>query len=44
MVTLITFNLKEVFNRVKKVSLNIYLQAKGIPATARKWINSFIEN
>jgi ribonuclease HI len=43
-VTLVAFDLKGAFNGVKKVSLNTRLQAKGIPATARKWINSFMEN
>ncbi|KAF4233525.1 hypothetical protein CNMCM6805_009182 [Aspergillus fumigatiaffinis] len=43
-VTLIAIDLKGAFNGVKTVSLNARLEAKGIPATARKWINSFMEN
>jgi hypothetical protein len=43
-VTLIVFDLKGAFNRVKEASLNACLQAKGILTVARKWISSFIEN
>ncbi|GFG17532.1 putative reverse transcriptase [Aspergillus lentulus] len=43
-ITLIAFDLKGAFNGVKKVSLNARLRAKGIPAIARQWINSFMEN
>lgn len=36
MVTLIAFDLKGAFNGVKKTSLDVRLQAKGIPSVARK--------
>ncbi|THC87303.1 hypothetical protein EYZ11_013252 [Aspergillus tanneri] len=43
-VTLIAFDLKGAFNRVNKVSLDVRLQARRIPAVARKWIASFISD
>jgi ribonuclease HI len=44
MVTLIAFDLKGAFNGVKKTSLDVRLQAKGIPSVARKWIRTFMED
>ncbi|THC87933.1 hypothetical protein EYZ11_012624 [Aspergillus tanneri] len=43
-VTLIAFDLKGAFNRVNKVSLDVRLQARRIPAVARKWIASFMSD
>lgn len=40
-VTLIAFDLKGAFNGVNRVSLDVSLQARGIPMVARKWIASF---
>ncbi|KAI2812362.1 hypothetical protein CBS115989_10532 [Aspergillus niger] len=41
-VTLVAFDLKGAFNGVNKTSLDIRLQAKGIPKVARRWIASFM--
>ena len=43
-VTLIAFDLKGVFNRVNKFSLDNRLRAKRIPRVARKWIASFMSD
>ncbi|CEL10491.1 Putative Reverse transcriptase [Aspergillus calidoustus] len=43
-VTLIAFDLKGAFNGVNKLSLDVCLQAKGIPTVARLWIGSFMED
>jgi hypothetical protein len=43
-VTLIAFDLKGAFNGVNKLSLDVRLQAKGIPTVARLWIGSFMED
>lgn len=42
-VTLIAFDLEGAFNGANKTSLEIRLQAKGIPMAARRWIRSFME-
>jgi len=44
MVTLVAFDLKNAFNGVNSRALDIVLQQKGIPAAARSWIRSFMED
>jgi hypothetical protein len=43
-VTLVAFNLKGAFNGVNKETLDLRLKERGIPATARRWIWSFMED
>jgi ribonuclease HI len=43
-VTLIAFDLKGAFNGANKKSLDVSLQARGIPMIARKWIVSFMSD
>ncbi|KAI2926650.1 hypothetical protein CBS147321_11275 [Aspergillus niger] len=43
-VTLIAFDLKGAFNGVNKATLDARLRAKGVPAKARLWIYSFMQN
>jgi hypothetical protein len=40
----VTLDLKGAFNGVNKISLGAWLQAKGVPTTARRWFRSFMEN
>jgi hypothetical protein len=42
-VTLVAFDLKGAFNGVNKTTLDSRLREKGIPTTARRWIQSFME-
>jgi len=42
--TLLAFDLKGAFNGVSKESIDARLRQKGIPSTARNWINSFMED
>jgi hypothetical protein len=44
MVTLVAFDLKNAFNGVNSRALDAALQQKGIPAVARSWIRSFMED
>lgn len=43
-VTLIAFDLKEAFNEINKVSLNVCLQTQNISTMIRWWIYSFMKN
>jgi endonuclease/exonuclease/phosphatase (EEP) superfamily protein YafD len=43
-VTLIAFDLKGAFNGVKPTTLEARLLEKGIPTSARKWIQSFMQD
>lgn len=43
-VTLIAFDLKGAFNGVKATTLDARLLEKGIPTSARKWIQSFMRD
>ena len=43
-VTLVAFDLKGAFNGVNKKSLEARLQAKRIPAVARRWVASFMSD
>jgi hypothetical protein len=42
-VTFVAFDLKGAFNRAIKKTLDTRLKEKGIPTTARQWIQSFME-
>jgi ribonuclease HI len=42
-VTLVAFDLKGAFNGVNKQTLDARLKERGIPTTARRWIQSFME-
>jgi hypothetical protein len=42
-VTLVAFDLKGAFNGVNKMTLGSRLKEKGIPTTARRWIQNFMD-
>jgi hypothetical protein len=42
-ITLVAFDLKGAFNGVNKLTLDARLEERGIPAIARKWIQSFMD-
>ena len=42
-VTLVAFDLKGAFNGVNKMTLDSRLKEKGIPTTARRWIQNFMD-